>query len=77
MITALLIIIAIAFGLWLNYKINSKDKSNDKHIYRVNFTVSHRKLPARLIRQVNYVHNKDVIPHGERKAATVIKNYVI
>lgn len=52
-----------------------KNRKPQKTIYSINFTVNGRKgLPAKKFFNVNYVHNKDVIPVKNR---AFIRNCVI
>ncbi len=52
-----------------------KKRKPQKTIYAINFTVNDRKgLPAKKFFNVNYVHNKDVIPVKNR---ALIRNCVI
>ncbi len=52
-----------------------KRRKPQKAIYKINFTVNDRKgLPAKKFFNVNYVHNKDIIPVKNR---ALIRNCVI
>lgn len=65
-------IIAAAVALFIFNK--KKSSEPQKTIYKVNYTITSKKLPSKPIYQVNFIHNKDFIP-VERKS--YIRNYVI
>lgn len=68
----LISIIAVAILALLIFSL--RKRSQKKVTHRVNFTIINKALPRKKLYQVNYIHNKDVIP-SERKPT--IKSYVI